>query len=162
VKLEINLTKDGLRRYTATTTRTASFPTSGRREARATRTQQPTLDGLYRADSYCFKSQQALDNAFMEARPGGFGAYRLTNEWADPYDKDSDHQRINPGFAIADADQRVFFDPDSVLYDKSDAKYGFVITAKQRETFEAQYEDAITNFVSPVPNPVYDWYTPTR
>jgi hypothetical protein len=38
-----------------------------------------------------------------------------------PYDKDNDHQRINPGLAIVDADQRVFFDPDAKLYDKSDA-----------------------------------------
>jgi hypothetical protein len=82
-----------------------------------------TLDGIHRADSYNFKAQQARDNAFEEAAAGGFGAYRLTNEWDDPYDPDSDAQRINPAMVIVDADQRVFFDPNSKLYDKSDAGY---------------------------------------
>jgi hypothetical protein len=160
VKLEINLTKDGLRKIYRDYNENRIVPDFRPAGGKGDEDSAATLDGLHRADSYCFKSQQARDNAFLEGTAGGMGAYRLTNEWADPYDKDSDHQRINPGFAIVDADQRVFFDPDSVLYDKSDAKYGFVITAKQRETFEAQYEDAITDFVSPVPNPVYDWYTP--
>ena len=31
-----------------------------------------TLDGIHRADSYHFKSQQARDNAFEEAASGGF------------------------------------------------------------------------------------------
>ncbi len=59
-----------------------------------------TLDGLHRADSYHFKAAQARDNAFEEAASGGFGAYRLTNEWADPYDKDSDEHpsRVHPAF----------------------------------------------------------------
>lgn len=101
-----------------------------------------TLDGLHRADSYQFKAQQARDNAFSEAVRGGFGAYRLTNEWADPYDKDSDEQRINPGMVIVDADQRVFFDLNSKLYDKSDARFAFVITSFTRDAFEEQYPDA--------------------
>jgi hypothetical protein len=48
-----------------------------------------TLDGMYRADSYHFKAQQARDNAFEEAACGGFGAYRLANDYADPADKDN-------------------------------------------------------------------------
>jgi hypothetical protein len=119
-----------------------------------------TLDGLHRADSFCFKAAQARDNAFIEGTAGGFGAYRLTNEWADPYDKDSDHQRINPGYIITDADQRVFFDPDDETYDKSKSQFGFVITAKQRQAFEEQYPDAISDWTVPRLNAPFDWFTP--
>lgn len=101
-----------------------------------------TLDGMHRADSYHFKAQQARDNAFDEGVAGGFGAYRLRNEWTDPYDPDDDTQRINPGLTIVDADQRVFFDPNSKLYDKSDARYAFVITALSRRAFEEAYGPA--------------------
>jgi hypothetical protein len=100
-----------------------------------------TLDGIHRADDHYFKAQQARDNAFEEAQAGGFGAYRLTNDLADPYDKDSDAQRINPGLLIADADQRVFFDINAKLYDKTDARFAFVLTAYSRDAFEEEYGD---------------------
>ena len=121
-----------------------------------------TLDGIHRADSYHFKAQQARDNAFEEGAAGGFGAYRLTNEWADPYDKDSDAQRINPGMTIVDADQRVFFDPNSKLYDKSDARFAFVITAMTPEAFAEEYgEEHPTSWPDGVtPLSQFDWYAP--
>lgn len=122
-----------------------------------------TLDGLHRADSNYFKSQQARDNAFEEACTGGFGAYRLTNEWADPLDKDSDEQRVNPGLIIVDADQCVFFDPDSKLYDKSDAKYAFVLTGTSPEAFAEEYgEDKHSSWPDGVERQdyAYDWFRP--
>ena len=100
-----------------------------------------TLDGIHRADDHYFKAQEARDNAFEEAQAGGFGAYRLTNDLADPYDKDSDAQRINPGLLIADADQRVFFDVNAKRYDKSDARFAFVLTAYSRDAFAEEYGD---------------------
>jgi len=121
-----------------------------------------TLDGIHRADSYHFKAQQARDNAFEEAVKGGMGAYRLANEWADPYDKDSDAQRINPALTIVDADQRVFFDPNSKLYDKSDARFAFVLTGMTPDAFtEAYGEDKATTWPDPATRgSQYDWYTP--
>lgn len=119
-----------------------------------------TLDGMHRADSYYFKSQQARDNAFSEASSGGFGAYRLTNELADPLDKDSDAQRINPGLAIVDADQRVFFDGNSKLYDKSDAKFGFVLTAVTRLAFEAEWPGKAVSWPENTLRRYWDWFTP--
>ena len=105
------------------------------------------LDGVHRADSYHFNAQQARDNAFNEAIRGGFGAYRLTNVLDDPSDKNNDHQRVNPGRIITDADQCVFFDPDSRLYDKSDAKYAFVVETHSKEGFEEVYgEDCIADW----------------
>lgn len=120
-----------------------------------------TLDGIHRADSYHFKAQQARDNAFEEAAAGGFGAYRLVNELADPYDKSSDEQRINPGMLIADADQRVYFDPNSKLYDKSDAKWGIVLTAVAKETFEEEYPGKASDWPVPKLRYNYEWFTPS-
>ncbi len=119
------------------------------------------LDGLHRADSYFFKAQQARDNAFSEAVKGGFGAYRLTNEYADPYDKDSDEQRINPAMTIVDADQSVFFDGNSKLYDKSDSDFAFVITADTREAAEEEFgKQRIEDWDTSLRQRTYDWYTP--
>lgn len=120
-----------------------------------------TLDGLHRADSYHFKAQQARDNAFQEAIRGGFGAYRLTTDYADIYDPDDDRQRVNPGLTIVDADQCVYFDPASVLYDKSDAKWAFVITARPRADAVAEWGD---DNIAPWPMQNWewgwDWYSP--
>jgi hypothetical protein len=119
-----------------------------------------TLDGIHRADSYHFKAQQARDNAFEEAAAGGFGAYRLANDYADPADKDNDEQRINPGLLIADADQRVYFDGNSKLYDKSDAKWAFVLTADSREAYEEEYPGKATDWPDSKFRPAYDWFSP--
>ncbi len=120
-----------------------------------------TIGGIYRADDYHFKSKQARDNAFSEALRGGFGAYRLTNQWADPYDKDSDEQRINPAETIVDADQTVFFDPNAKLYDKSDAKFCYVLTAYSVQAYHARFgEDKSSTWDNNLVKPYYDWYTP--
>lgn len=119
-----------------------------------------TLDGLHRADNYRFKSQQARDNAVFEAIAGGFGAYRLTNEWEDESDKDNDHQRINPASIITDADQSVFFDLNARLYDKSDARFAFVRVAMSRDRFDDEYEGHAASFPEGVSFKMQDWFTP--
>lgn len=119
-----------------------------------------TLDGLWRADANHFKAQQGIDNCFEEGAAGGMGAFRITTAWADPLDKESDEQRINPAMIIVDADQRVFFDPNSKLYDKSDAKFCFVLTADQRQSFEEDYPDCSTSWPDGMVKPFFDWYTP--
>lgn len=120
-----------------------------------------TLDGIWRADDYHFKAQQARDNAMEEAVAGGFGAYRLTNEWADPYDKDSDAQRINPGLTIVDADQRVYFDGNSKLYDKADARFAFVLTAMSRDAFIEDYGEGMAcDWPDTRLRWTYDWFQP--
>lgn len=119
-----------------------------------------TLDGLYRADARMFKAQQARDNARSEASKGGFGAYRLHTDWADPLDKDSDYQRINPASLIADADQSVFFGP-STLYDKSDAKFAFVITGTSPEAFKDEYgDDKAVSWPDALPRTWDNWFRP--
>lgn len=118
------------------------------------------LDGLHRADSYRFKSQQARDNAVFEAITGGFGAYRLTNEWEDEYDPGNGYQRVNPASIITDADQSVFLDPNSRLYDKSDARYGFIRVALSRDAFDDLYDDNAVDWPEGNSWRIRDWFTP--
>lgn len=120
-----------------------------------------TLDGLHRADDARFKSQQARDNAFREAISGGFGAWRLLNVLEDEYDRDNDHQRINPAALIADADQCVFFDANAKLYDKSDARFAFIVTAWTPDAFGEEWgEERATDWPDPTlgANWSYDWF----
>lgn len=120
-----------------------------------------TLDGMHRADSYYFKAQQARDNAFQEAIRGGFGAYRLTVDKADPTDPDNDDLRVNPAMIIVDADQSVFFDGASKLYDKSDAQWAFLISADPRAAAEDKWgAENISAWPLTLWKYQYDWYTP--
>jgi hypothetical protein len=118
-----------------------------------------TLDGLHRADSNFYGAQEARDNAFEEGVVGGFGAWRLANEYADPSDKESDEQRINPGIPIVDADQRVFFGP-STRYNKSTSKWAFVLTADAKEDFEEEYPGKLSDWPDPKLRATYDWFAP--
>lgn len=120
-----------------------------------------TLDGMYRADFNRFKSQQALDNAAIEAISGGFGAFRLLNEWDDEGDRDNDYQRVNPASLIVDADQSVFFDLNARQYDKADARFCFVRTAMTRDAFEEEFgEDCVASFPDTAKWVCKDWFQP--
>jgi hypothetical protein len=118
------------------------------------------LDGLFRADAYRSKAQQGFDNAFEEGVAGGYGAWRLCNEYEDEYDPENDHQRIRIE-AIVDADQSVFWDPNAKLYDKSDAMYCYVIAAVAKEAFIEEWgADKLIDWPEGIVKPHYDWYTP--
>lgn len=119
-----------------------------------------TLDGMHRADDYYFGAQEARDNAFLEASQGGFGAYRLTTDFAEPDDPDAEQQRVNPGLAITDADQSVYFDPSCKRYDKRDAKWVFVITADPRLEAEAKWGEACVDWPTNTVRWTFDWFTP--
>lgn len=118
------------------------------------------LDGTYRADAQHFKAGQAHDNAFQEGIRGGFGAWRLTTEYEDPYDPDNDNQRVNPGVAIVDADQSVYF-YGGVLYDKSDAEACFVIVRELKPIAEEKWgAENLTPWPANQWRWQWDWYQP--
>lgn len=119
------------------------------------------LDGLMFADMYRSKGQQALDNAFGEGVAGGMGAWRLCNEYEDDSDPDNDHQRIGI-YQIVDADQRVFFDLDAKLYDKSDARFAYVMNSMTIAAFKDEYgEERICSWPENRLRPsVFDWFRP--
>jgi len=118
------------------------------------------LEGLHRADAYHFKSRQARDNAFMEAASGGYGAYRLRTEWSDATDPKDDTKRVNPGDVIVDADQRVYFDLNSKLYDKADAEWCIVMTGYTRRAFETEWPGRHSSWPEGIWKPAYDWFAP--
>lgn len=120
------------------------------------------LNGLLYADIYRSKGQQAFDNAFAEGSAGGMGAWRLCNEYEDEYDPDNDHQRIGI-YQIVDADQRVYFDLDSKLYDKSDARYAYVLHSMTPEAFKEEYGDGrLASWPENRARPNwFDWFRPT-
>ena len=118
-----------------------------------------TLNGMFRADVYASKGQQAFDCAFEEAVQGGQGAWRLTNRYSDDADPDDDSQRVCIDI-ICDADQRVFWDMNARLYDKSDARYCFVVTAMTPEAYKEEYGDDPASWPDDILKTYYDWYTP--
>jgi hypothetical protein len=163
IKVEINKTARGHRKIILDYLANRIVPAFRNVGADADEETAELVGKLHRADSYEYKAQQARDNAFKEASAGGFGAYRLKTEWDDPLDKDSDDQRINPALLIADADMRVFFDPNSNLYDKADAQWCAVLTALTPAAFERDYPDAShVSFPEGVWKPHYEWFRPEQ
>lgn len=116
--------------------------------------------GLYRADQQDSIADEALDNAFEEAVGGGFGGFRLTNDYEDEYDEDNERQRImwEP---IPDADSCLYFDSGAKRQDKSDAGFAFLLTGMTREAFESQYpEHEVSSWERPVDDSYFDWEQP--
>jgi len=118
------------------------------------------FDGLYRADEQNSVAQEAYDNSFTEASAGGFGSWRLRNDYEDEYDEENEYQRIfiEP---IVDADTSVYWDPNSIRYDKSDANWCFVLHAITPETFKERYgeEESPTSVDKNVETNQFDWNT---
>ena len=116
-------------------------------------------DGLYRADEEDSTADEAYDNAFEEAVGGGFGAWRLRNQYEDEYDDEDDRQRIRIE-PIYDADSTVFFDLNAKRQDKSDARSCYVLTAMTREAYIEQYNDDPTSWPKEISEQFFDWSTP--
>jgi hypothetical protein len=118
-----------------------------------------TCDELYRADEEDSGAQEAYDNAFEEAVGGGFGAWRLTNQYEDEGDPENEQQRIvfQP---IFDADASVFFDLDAKRQDKKDARCCFVLIAMTRDSYRRRFEDDPSTWPQDVQLKEFDWQTP--
>lgn len=118
-----------------------------------------TCDGLYRADEQDSVAEEAYDNAFDEGVSGGFGAWRLRTSYEDEEDDDDERQRIRIE-PIYDADSSVWFDLDAKRQDKADAKHCFVIYAKSRQAYEAEYNDDPASWPKMIHQSEFDWLTP--
>ena len=127
-------------------------------EDEATESLASTCDGLLRADEQDSCADEAYDNAFEEGVAGGMGAWRLTSEYEDDEDEESEYQRIRIE-PIFDADSSVFFDPQAKRYDKSDANYCFVITGMTHEAYEDEYGENPSTFEKDISDTEYDWMT---
>ena len=119
-----------------------------------------TCAALYRADEQDSVAEEAYDNAFEEAVGGGFGAWRLRTVYEDDEDDDNDNQRIRIE-PIFDADSSVFFDLNAKRYDKSDARFCFVLTAYTKEAYEDEFGEVdYSSFPKSVYQRQFDWLTP--
>ncbi len=115
-------------------------------------------DDLYRADEQDSGAEEAYDNAFEEAAGGGFGAWRLTNQYEDEYDDEDDRQRIRFE-PIYDADTTVYFDANAKRQDKSDALHAFVLTGMSPEAYEDEYDDSPASWDRPIQDLQFEWNT---
>lgn len=113
--------------------------------------------GMLRSDEQDSCAAEAYDNAFEEAVTGGFGAWRLRTEYEDELDEDENKQRVcfEP---IFEADRCVYFDPNSQRKDKSDAKYCFVVTQMDVESFKAEYDQDPQTWPLDMPLQGFIWY----
>lgn len=118
-----------------------------------------TCDELYRADEQDSQAEEAYDNAFEEAVGGGFGAWRLSNQYEDEGDPENEQQRIvfQP---IFDADSSVFFDLDAKRQDKKDAKRCYVLYAMTRQAYMDRFNDDPSTWNKDVQLNEFDWQTP--
>mgnify|MGYP000906209010 CR=1 FL=1 len=114
-------------------------------------------DGLFRADEQDSKAVEAYDIAFEEMASGGYGAWRLCAEYEDEYDEEDDHQRIRIE-PVPDADTTVYWDANATLYDKSDAKFCFVLTGYSRQAYEDEFNDSPQDWGRPVSDTQFDWW----
>jgi len=117
------------------------------------------LNGLYRSDEADSVADEAYDNGFEEAVGGGMGAFRLTAQYEDDTDEENENQRIkfNP---IFDADSSVFFDLNAKRQDKADAKFCFVITSMEKQSYIDTYDDDPKTWNKEITQDEFDWDTP--
>jgi len=118
-----------------------------------------TCDSLYRADEQDSCADEAYDNGFEEAVYGGFGAYRVINEYEDEGDPDNDDQRIRFR-PIYDADQTVFFSADAKRQDKSDSPECWVLCGMSPEYYKEKYGRDIASIEMAFDDLEFDWVTP--
>lgn len=113
-------------------------------------------DMLYRAGEEYSTADEAYDNAFEEAAAGGFGAWRLTNEYEDEADEENDKQRIQFE-PIFDADSCVFFDMDAKRQDKADATRCFVLNSMTTDSYEDEFGESPTDWPKEIHQSEFDW-----
>ena len=119
------------------------------------------MDGAYRADMRNNKSQEAKKNANQECVVCGVGAWRLKTEYRTNQE-DDDRQRICR-VPIYEANNRVFWDPNAKLMDKSDARYVAVLEPFTSDGYEQLCEELgvecekPTSFSDPEQSYVFPW-----
>ena len=116
-------------------------------------------NGMFKADQHDSESIEAYDNAFEEAVMGGMGAFRLRNDYEDPYDEENEHQRVKIE-PIYDADVTVYFDLDAKRQDKADAMHCFVLTSMTPEAYMDKYDDDPETWPNDLYTENFDWNTP--
>lgn len=113
---------------------------------------------LHRADMKRNNAEEIFANAFHDAITGGLGAWRYRVVKDDEFDPENEKNKIAVEW-IPDADQCVFFDPNAVEQDKSDAEWVAYAKALGVEAYKRLFGKERSSF--PVPesqNTGFDWF----
>lgn len=126
-----------------------------------------TCASLRRSDQQDSAASIAKLNGYREMAAGGIGAYMLEAGYEDPevdpeYADPDEPQRVRYK-PIYDADRRVFWDPNSFMVDKSDAKVCWLLHPMTKEEYEQQYpDDDIADWPNSVHHAHFDWQPDNR
>jgi len=128
------------------------------------------LDGLYRSDDRSNTSQEAYDNASQEAMVCGMGAWRLQTEYVSM--RSGDTKQVIKRKPIYEANNKVFFDSNAKMLDKSDAKRVSILHAYSEDGYKLlrsqltgqDIDDEIneTSFSTPETSYVFPWITQNK
>jgi hypothetical protein len=130
-----------------------------RKESPANDSAADAATSAYRAGCGGLLGQNAKDNAFEESVAGGMGAWRLRPCYEDERDPANEYQKIEAE-PIYDADVRVFMDDNALKPDKSDAKWGFILTPYTYEAYmDAFDDDDPATWTVDTYTRVFDWVT---
>jgi len=94
-----------------------------------------TYDGLIRNIENLSNATETYDAATRSMVRAGMDGWRINQRWGDNNTFDQDLY-IDP---IPDFVNQVWFDPDSFLATREDAKYCFVLTAMGKDAYEEKY-----------------------
>jgi len=111
------------------------------------------LDGLYRSGANQNTSQEAFKNAQNEKVVCGLGAWELYPEYESM--RTENNNQVIKRRPIFEANNTVFFDPNSKLLDKSDAFYCAVLTAYSVDGYKKLHEDLVGGEADPVTAPSF-------
>jgi Phage P22-like portal protein len=103
------------------------------------------MNSYFRECEHASSGQDAFDNGFEEAYTGGIGGWRLVPCYEDEDDEENEHQTIRLE-SIPEADQRLFLDNGALREDKSDGKWGFLLTPLSEENYTDEYGDDMASF----------------
>jgi len=98
------------------------------------------MQGKYRTDTRLTKSQQAIKIAQDDAMDCGFGAWRVNTEEVDSEDMLNSELEVGAS-PLPEAIRCVFFESNSKLYDKSDARWCGVRNAMTEDAYLKWLED---------------------
>lgn len=97
------------------------------------------MDGFYRATDRRLESQEAYDSAMQDQVVCGFGAWELMTKWKS--NAVGDERQVIERRYIPEANNTVFFDPNSRSLDKREAKYASCLKAYSEDGYKELYEE---------------------
>jgi len=124
------------------------------------------LSGLYLTDDRSNSSQEAYNNAQMEALVCGVGAWELYTEYES--NRSGSSNQVIKRAPIHEANNNVFWDPNSKLADKSDADYVCILTPYSKDAYkdlarnltgDEDYEPEPSDFKFPQQSYAFPWMT---